>query len=573
MKFHKFQRVTTVLAPVAWTLFVVGCSSTPPVVIAPDYSLTVYPFSYPVPVTDNDDAPLVALDPSSGKAIYRRYANQGQQGAVNIVPDFSYAGYRSGGVALPSYDALPVIKQLSPSDNDALQLQQAIDKVSQQMPDENGVRGVVLLKAGDYYIDRPIVVRASGVILRGEGQGVNGTTLHATSEAHRDKFIRVQGKGKKNKFQPADAPRNERIQQDYVPVGSNSIAIANVAGYSVGDTIAVARTPNQKWIDVLAMSDYGWTPKSYRIQYERTVIAIEDNRLILDIPIVDAIDASLGGGEVYRTDLSGRLQQVGIENLRLTTRTDVMASNEDRAFYAIDFAEVENSWIRDVTVEAFSHGFNFRDGSRFNTAQDVAYVEPDFAVVGGRHYSFNFDGGSLNLFQRCYGDEGRHTFVVGSRVTGPNVFLDCVAENTQNDSGPHHRWSTGILYDNTYGGELRTQNRLDSGSGHGWAGAQQMYWHTEHESYVLQAPPGAMNWAVANQGDWGRPQWSPNEPLGMIENHHEDNKPMTPIRSLYLQQLQDRLGIEAVEQVTRPEQRQGRIWQQLKQWKGDNQFR
>jgi hypothetical protein len=45
------------------------------------------------------------------------------------------------------------------------------------------------------------------------------------------------------------------------------------------------------------------------------------------------------------------------------------------------------------------------------------------------------------------------------------VFLDCIAEADSNDSGPHHRWSTGILYDNTKGYMLRAQNRRASGSG------------------------------------------------------------------------------------------------------------
>lgn len=43
-------------------------------------------------------------------------------------------------------------------------------------------------------------------------------------------------------------------------------------------------------------------------------------------------------------------------------------------------------------------------------------------------------------------------------------------------------------------------------------------------------------------------------------------------RSLYLQQLEDRLGPEAVEAITIPEQRYGRIWDQLSEWGGEGAF-
>jgi len=64
-----------------------------------------------------------------------------------------------------------------------------------------------------------------------------------------------------------------------------------------------------------------------------------------------------------------------------------------------------------------------------------------------------------NLIQRCVAWGGRHDFVTRSRVPGPNVFLDSVAENSFADIGPHHRWSTGVLFDNIYGGQIRAQNR------------------------------------------------------------------------------------------------------------------
>ena len=147
---------------------------------------------------------------------------------------------------------------------------------------------------------------------------------------------------------------------------------------------------------------------------------------------------------------------------------------------------------RVVTVQYYSNGFQLSSGSRNVTLEDVAYLDPDFEVVGGNHYGFYFSDGQSNLVQRCYGRGGRHTFVTGSRVQGPNVFLDCVAEQTRSDDGPHHRWATGVLWDNLKGRLFQVQNRKTSGSGHGWAGAQQMLWNSELDQIALEGAPGAM---------------------------------------------------------------------------------
>ena len=266
----------------------------------------------------------------------------------------------------------------------------------------------------------------------------------------------------------------------------------------------------------------------------------------------------------YKTDPSGRLQQVGIENLRIETQYSKNVKNEDRAFFGINYREIENSWIRDVTSRYISHGFNLMDGAVNITVQDVAYIDPNFRVEGGRLYPFNLDGGQLNLVQRCYGDKARHTLSSGSTVQGPNVFLDCLVQRSQSDDGPHHRWATGTLYDNANGQLLRFQNRETHGSGHGWAGAQQMVWNSVFEKIVIQAPPSAMNWSVGTIGNKGRASFK-GHAEGMVQSR---NKRVEP-RSLYLQQLQDRLGPEAVAAVTTPEQQAGPIWATLAKRRGE----
>ena len=63
------------------------------------------------------------------------------------------------------------------------------------------------------------------------------------------------------------------------------------------------------------------------------------------------------------------------------------------------------------------------------------------------------------------------------------------------------------------------------------------------------------SWAIVSMGEQKEGGWNADEPFGWWESH---GKPVDP-RSLYLHQLQDRLGPEAVQALTIPQQREGRI--------------
>ena len=528
-------------------------------------------FLYGRTVDKTASAPLLRLDSASGELVYGLYANHQQSNVDHALPDFSYAGYGGGGVALPRYDSISVRETLSPikGDNHA-RVQAALDAVSELPLDSRGIRGAVLLTAGEYELSETLIISASGVILRGAGQGSDGTILKATTTTPESILISVLGEGRGRLPREADADAETVILQDYVPVGTISIEVEDAASYAAGDAIAIVRTPNAAWVapSGMDMAQYNWEADDYALSVERRVTAVDGNVISFDAPMTDTIEQGFGGGYIYKTDTSDRLQQVGIENLRLQTLDYEDTSRVDRAFFAIAFEEVENSWVRDVTSRYFSQAFNYYDGSRFNTMQDVAFIDPDFLVQGGQHYAFDFKDAGQNFFQRCYSREGRHSFTSGSRATGPNVFLDCLAEDSTNDSGPHHRWATGTLFDNVKDNLMRVQNRTDSGSGHGWAGAQQLLYNSELDEFVLQTPPFAMNWSIGVVGSRIDGNFSPLEVDGMIENNDAHILP----RSLYLQQLEERAGTSAVEAITIPQQRSGTIWGELSEWAGEGEF-
>ncbi|MRG47198.1 T9SS type A sorting domain-containing protein [Chitinophaga sp. SYP-B3965] len=493
-------------------------------------------------------AQLISLE--NGHLVYKKYANQGQTDTVNQIPDYSNAGYRGGGVSIPVWG---IADSISPIEGDnRAHIQAAIDRVSALPLQANGHRGVLLLKAGVYPVEGSLIVRASGVVLRGAGNGLNGTVLIATQKTQHD-FLKVQGAG--SGYGEVSGSK-VRITSLYVATGSKTFDVAANHTFHVGDKVVVQKTPNDAWIDTLDMRQYGWTASGYKTTYERTVTTVSGSSITLDIPIVDPIDNVFGGGEVYRSNITGRISECGLELLRIESyfQND---EDESHGWYAIVFTRTENSWVKDVTGKYFGNGLvSLSNMSRFNTVQDCAMIDPKSVTTGGRKYSFNLDGNATsNLYQRCITWGGRHDYVSGSKVPGPNVFLDCSSENTRADIGPHHRWSTGQLYDNIYGGQIRVQNRGASGTGHGWSGAQTLFWnlYSYTSDILVSSPFGARNWGIGNIGK----KQSGN---GYWESWGTHQLP----RSLYLQQLRERLSDSAVQNIVIPQQLVGPLWDSLR---------
>jgi hypothetical protein len=289
-----------------------------------------------------------------------------------------------------------------------------------------------------------------------------------------------------------------------------------------------------------------WSAAGFALEFERTIAAIDGRRLTLDAPVMNAIDAEFGGGEIYRFAFP-RIAGCGVENLRLVSEYEQgrETSDEEHAWIGIELGAVEDAWVRGVNIVHFSHAVQANRGAIFTTVQDCAHLDPVSLITGSRRYSYHLNG-QYGLVLRCTARGARHAFVTGSRVAGPNVFLDGTAENSHSDSGPHHRWAVGTLYDNIADDrQLRVQDRQWAGSGHGWAGAQQVLWNCRSPTLVLQRPPTAQNWAIGCVGKFVSGDYAPNAPRGIIES---TGTPVTP-RSLYLAQLADRLGAAAAANV------------------------
>ena len=256
---------------------------------------------------------VVAAPPQS-TWVYRgddQRLHYGTDARGNRIMDFSHAGFRGGGVALP---AIPAARTVEPASGDSTaRIQAAIDDVSRMPRQADGFRGAVMLARGTFQVDGQLKIAASGVVLSGAGSGENGTVIRVGGAPHR--FIDISGSG-------SWAWQGEPIAMTdlFVPAGAGSVRVKSSAAFRVGDRVLVQRPVTNAWIHFMGMDTLvrdgkpqTWIKAGTSITTDRVIMSIAGDRIALDVPLSDTFDAAYldpPGGSVVKYAFEGRLEQV-----------------------------------------------------------------------------------------------------------------------------------------------------------------------------------------------------------------------------------------------------------------------
>ncbi|MBB3186989.1 DUF6298 domain-containing protein [Microbacter margulisiae] len=448
----------------------------------------------------------------------------------NRIPDFSYCGYMEGESSIPT---IPVIIVVPAKPGDATaRIQAALDYVAKLKPDAKGFRGAVLLGSGTFNVYGQLIMNASGVVLRGSGTGENGTKLIAAGDDRRT-LIRILGENDRQLGTPIP------IVNSYVPVNSFSVTVNNIGSLKVGDKIIIHRPITQKWIQTLGMvtfgggvSALGWKPNDRTINWDRTITAINGNKITFDAPLTTALDPQYGEGQVIPYTWPGRISNVGVENMQCISNYDTTnVKDEAHSWMAITLENVENAWIRQITFSHFAGSAVMAlSTSKQVTVEDCISLQP-ISEIGGQRRNTFYTEGQQTLFEDLYAEHGIHDFSTGLCAAGPIAFVQCYSELPYSFSGTIGSWGSGILFDmvNVDGNALRFANRGQDDRGTGWSGANSVFWQCNAALIECPKPPTAENWAF---GSWS--QFAGNG------GWYESNNHLQP-RSLYLEQLAERL--------------------------------
>lgn len=322
-------------------------------------------------VVEKGKSQTVRLGPN-GRLMYAR------DGKGNRLPDFSHVGYHSGERPIPNVSVRLAIRPVK-GDMTAL-IQRAIDRIGNMPMGYHGFRGTLLLRRGTYRVAGSLRIARNGVVLRGEGNGPDGTIIVATGYGDMKYKRTLITVGDGNRAEPVLESRRT-ITDTYVPIGSHSFTVESVEDYQVGDRILVHRPSTEAWITAIGcdrlksqwtgVSDVQWVkdgpkpgvwyqrgglshptliakqptetwddfkkrvpisadetkldttkqwrPGEYDFYFERRITAIDGNRITIDAPIVHVMEKKYGGGAIFHYETPGRVTEVGVENLRLVS--------------------------------------------------------------------------------------------------------------------------------------------------------------------------------------------------------------------------------------------------------------
>ncbi|NBV23208.1 MAG: hypothetical protein EBS05_14975 [Proteobacteria bacterium] len=461
------------------------------------------------------------------------------------IMDFSHAGYMGGGVALP---VLPVRKEVAPSGgDDSAAIQAAISEVA-ALPLVQGFRGAVLLKPGTFHCSKPITLAQDGIVLRGSGSGKDGTLIELSGEPHT--ALTIEGP---DLSYPKETPGNTvAITDAYVPAGALSISVKDAKGLAAGDAIRIRWARTAKWIHFMGMDTLvrggkpqTWMKDESALTIHRRIRSIDGNRLTLDVPLTDTIDAQFLDQQpavVIKTPLAKRLSQCGIEALQIVSPPHKGTLTAGKYIAVALKGDGEDCWVRDIVMRETLNNIQVWGGCRRITITG-AHSYHNSTVEKGAGYPADISlRGSQILVDRCtsHGLGGFYVATLNSAAM-LNVVLNCTFEGTGSIQ-PHMHWSTGLLIDSCTipDGRIDLINRHTSGSGHGWAIGWGIAWNCTVKHLQIQMPPGAQNLAI---GCTGEPHKTFTQESLLSLNH-----PVTPA-SLYLAQLRERLGEAALKNI------------------------
>jgi hypothetical protein len=485
---------------------------------------------------------------ANGRLIYHSDKN----GAT--IPDYSFAGYRSGGVALPAVPAQ--INLLPTGADDTAAIQQAIDTVSARPLDANGFRGAVELAPGVFHCSAALTIAASGVVLRGAGSGADheATTIDLTGDPHVG--IIIKGDFALKTISPA-----ANITDAYVPFGAHTVHVDDATHIHAGDLVQISKPVTPAWIKYMGMDDLErpgrdehWISAKV-LKARRLVTAVSGNAVTFQIALMDSYDSQFLGTEHFTVEpvaVSGQVEEVGVEDLRIVAPA-VSVDQHDAHTIAMEIDAAADSWVRNVAMIDTTEGVRMDFNSERITLTRVDVEQSTTVTSSAKPFDFAINGTQV-LVDRATGTGDKvFYFATEPRQQGPVVILNSVFHG-DGSIEPHQRWSTGLLVDNCSvpDGGIHLRNRGILGSGHGWTIGWGVVWNSTASNFIIQQAPGTITWAMGNRGPLKR-QAMPNGngsrgaplPSGIIESQ---GKPVTP-RSLYLAQLAERLGTGALRNI------------------------
>jgi hypothetical protein len=347
------------------------------------------------------------------------------------IPDYSYAGYHRSERAIPRVEG-PVFNVMDygakPNDekSDRAAIQRAIDAASA------AGGGVVLVPAGRYELAQkndamPLYVTHSGVVVRGEGSGEEGSVLHLSKMLPPPLPLKMWGSPYVLQFGgKAPETRVGRIKAD-VARGDREIHVADAKNLKTGDWIILnlkdtdpdLLTEEMAGFEVI---DKRWTQirkEGVMVTEHHQIESVSGNVLTLTAPVIKPIDHR----RKWHVVKWEPWEELGLENLRMEGGwqdefVHHRSWQDDGGYSMVKMTGVVNLWILDC---------EFVNVNRAGSVQNSAQVTVMDSVISGRqgHNAISFAGSSFGLMTRVQDSASMwHSLGISKTAMG-NVIWRC----------------------------------------------------------------------------------------------------------------------------------------------------
>jgi len=375
--------------------------------------------------------------------------------------DFSFAGYHLG-KELPDR-SIQGKKMFSVLDfgaipNDGLDDIKAIQKAVDEAEKSGG--GVVTFPPGTFDFDVEtaqgfVHIKKSNIVLRGYGDGLDGTILHDHRPSHSpDPKMKWLGGTFPSFFKLGErpGPLDSALAFPVRDAETGSINLFTETGSRVepGIYFLVQTNPSDTSLTkdlIFPLKKMGSSHAGQGIKFEQMVRVLKNEKgiLTLDAPINWKLRQKWRPRLIKATTI---IEESGIENFRLICdwkdefvhhKDDIHDSGWDQ----IHCLGLENGWVRNITSVSPS--------SAISLSWCKNCVVYDCQITGNRgHNGFNMGGGSTrNLWMNLKGGSAMHTYSMSGFCSG-NVYYMCFT-NAPTSIDCHGSLCIHNLFDNVYG--------------------------------------------------------------------------------------------------------------------------
>lgn len=465
------------------------------------------------------------------------------------LPDFSFAGYRSGDRPVPTYPVTAKVTDFGAIPDDSVD-----DTAAFSAAVKAAGPGALLVPKGRYILTDIISIRRSGVVLRGEGPGTVLFFPKGLEQIHPSPTTNTSGKpvsgyswsGGFLTIQGSITSKPLAAVAQPAPRGARQLTVADAAKLRQGMEILVeVHDDAQKTLlAALYAGDPGNTSKIPAANFVATqparVAAIDGNRVTLDRPLRYELRPE------WKPTVSGfeaSVAESGIESLTFEFPERPYGGHFTEVGYnAVALTGVRDCWVRDIEIVNADSGIHAN--SRFCTFEGLTFRTTPGATEN--RGCFGHHGvcisGTDNLITRF---DFRHRFIhdlTSTKLAAGNVFSNGKGVDLCFDH--HKRAPHGNLFTNIDLGAGTRPWQSGGGADLGrHCGAWTTFWGIRSAATVTRKP----DWSPALVNFVGVPLADPAsvDPKGLwIESPTEAISPAN-LHEAQLKQRRAKAGIPA----------------------------